>query len=509
MKNGPRAAVSRRNSKGGAQQVVFGSMLLQRASLTPPALTAFGPTPAGRSVRVLLLIFIVAMCGACNDSSSAGGAVGEATQESGAGVEVPSATIAASPTTPRVAMSPTAVPTPLPIVEPTVTLVGTVVSNGKPLASTTVTLGARTVSTDDGGMFVFVNATPGTVVASRPAWEPTEVSWDGATVPLTVELDPIVVRGLRVSVYSELTDAVWDNLIALAGTSSVNALVFDTKDESGHVRYETNVALANEINAVLPMYDPVQRIAQAREAGLYTITRIVSFEDPIRANARPSSRATGKWIDAANSDNWGYNLDLAEEACALGFDEIQFDYVRFPTGVGQYGRPATQAERVGYIVDYLTRARDILHPMGCALSADIFGIVLSSADDQGIGQVPEDLSTVVDALSPMVYPSHYGSGWLGLANPNNHNALVTADALDDGSSRLVGNAVMRPWLQAFYYNASEIRAGIDVADERGMGWLLWEAGGSYSAASLPPAPVVDADGTALNTQVPSIDDADE
>ena len=245
------------------------------------------------------------------------------------------------------------------------------------------------------------------------------------------------------------------------------------------------------------MYDPVRRIAQAKEAGLYTITRVVSFEDGGWANAQPDFKLAGSWVNPYNPDVWEYPLGLAVEACEIGFDEIQFDYVRFPAGktaaAARRAQPLTQEERIGAISGFLAEAVRRLHPMGCAVSADIFGIVTSAPDDQGLGQRPEELSQVVDALSPMLYPSHYSDGWLGFADPNDHPGPVVAHALDQGIPRMVGDAAMRPWLQAFYYNGNQILAQINEAEARGTGWILWNAPGNYQESWLPPLPEGDSD----------------
>jgi hypothetical protein len=306
-----------------------------------------------------------------------------------------------------------------------------------------------------------------------------------------VTLQPRVVRGIR-AVYDWVKDDdAFAAILDLAAGSTVNALVFDTKDEAGTVHYDTAVEEAHEIGAVEAAYDAVERLAATHAAGLYAITRIAVFEDPVRARARPETKLAGSWIDMTEPANWEYPLALASEACDLGFDEIQFDYVRFPAGrtaeVARRRVPTTEEERVAAIVAFLAEARSRLVPMGCAISADVFAIVLSSADDQGIGQRPEDLSQVVDALSPMIYPSHYSDGWLGLADPNDHPATVTADALDSGMPRLSPTAVMRPWLQGFSWTAAQIGEAIEAAEDRGVGWILWNAAGNYSAASLPTA----------------------
>ena len=357
---------------------------------------------------------------------------------------------------------------------------------GDPLSGVTVNIGGEVGVTDANGWFVVDSAPEGPMTLSRPAWTTVSTEWDGVAANLSIE--PFIVRGIRANRVVFL-EGKWDNILSLADQSTVNTIVFDTKDESGQVLYASKVPLASEIGAIKEIYDPVARIAEIREHGLYAITRIVTFEDDVWANSG-DAKIIGTWVDARNELNWDYPIALGVEACELGFDEIQFDYVRFPAGKtgGDLNRREglTQEIRLGAIVSFLERARDTINPLGCAVSADVFAIVMSSLNDQGIGQRPEELSEHLDAISPMIYPSHYGAGWLGFADPNEHNAEVTADALDDGSPRLAEGTLMRPWLQAFYYDASEVLEGINEAEERGFGWMLWNANGNYELAWLPP-----------------------
>jgi hypothetical protein len=376
-------------------------------------------------------------------------------------------------------------------------LAGSVLSpDGIPLEGAVVTLGDEETRVDGRGMFSLSSVRPGEITVSRPAWEAQSVDWNG-TGPVDIVLEPRVVRAVRVSRYVSMDTDEYAALLDQIEGTAVNTLIFDTKDETGTTLYETNVPFAAEIGAVRDVYDPAALLAAARDRGLYAITRIVTFEDETWTGAKPEAKLAGRWVDARDPANWEYPLDLAVEACHLGFDEIQFDYVRFPTGrasaQAQQTDPTTEEERVATIADFLTEARSRLHPMGCALSAAIFGIVVSSPDDQGIGQRPEEVSRVVDAVSPMVYPSHYSPGWLGFSDPNDHPGPVTADALDDAAPRLASTAQLRPWLQAFYYNGAQVKAGIFAAEERGHGWLLWNAGGNYGDSWLPtmeelPAP---------------------
>jgi hypothetical protein len=361
---------------------------------------------------------------------------------------------------------------------------------GGPAPGTVVELAGRQTVTDEAGVFSFAGVPAGTISFVRPAWQPTTVEWDGKG-PVEAFVEPLVVRGLRVSRYVAGDPDAFARLLDLADSTIVNTLVFDTKDETGQVLYQSSVATATEIGAVREVYDPVELLAQAKEGGYYAITRIVTFEDQIWSRQMPETKLAGIWMDSRIESNWEYPLGLAVEACELGFDEIQFDYVRWPTGATarayQSRAPATQQERVDSITAFLAEAKNRLHAMGCGVSAAIFGIVVSSPDDQGIGQRPEEVSTVVDAVSPMVYPSHYSNGWLGFDDPNDHPAAVTADALDDGMPRLAETALMRPWLQGFWWTNSQIKASVEEAEARGVGWMIWNAPGNYSAEAIPSA----------------------
>ncbi|MEM8922507.1 MAG: putative glycoside hydrolase [Actinomycetota bacterium] len=393
----------------------------------------------------------------------------------------------------------TAEPTTTTTTVPTVGVTGVVVSavDGVPLAGSTVEVAGRSVATDEAGRFEIEDVgVDATLTVSRPVWRPwsqelsaTDQGDDTDRLELRVELEPVVVRGLRVSAEVAADDERFDELLALADGSTVNALVFDTKDESNRVLYATEVETAYDIGAVDAVYDPAERLAAAREQGLYTVTRVVTFEDGSWATAVPEAKLAGAWVDAGNEANWAYPLALAVEACELGFDEVQFDYVRFPAGrtadLAAPLMPATSAERAAVIERFLGQARDRLHPMGCGVSAAIFGIVMSSETDEGIGQTPETVSAVVDAVSPMLYPSHYGPGWLGFADPNEHPGPVIAHALDTGADKVRDGVLVRPWIQGFDYNGAQVQAQITEIEARGAGWIIWNFAGNYRRDWLP------------------------
>lgn len=395
-----------------------------------------------------------------------------------------------------------------------VVLSGQVTSaDGRPLPGASVSLGRLQAVTDVDGEFTFFRATPGQLDVERPAWMPATLDWNGDTDAVSVELEPRMIYALRVAGDSSGAGSVtkWAELLDLADRTGINAFVVDTQDEGGIVFHDTSVALAHEIGAVQPFYDAEQVISDMEEHGLYKITRIVTFQSNQLARHSPEIAAidttTGKpwvnnknlaWLDPTDRDSWTYPLDLAEEACRLGFDEIQFDYIRFPSdgpisrlsfdelSAEDYYSEASQQKRIETIAAFLDEAHALLNPMGCAVAADIFAITLESTSDEGIGQSPLEFSNSVDVLSPMIYTYTYGPGWKGWDNPTDHAVELVEAALDAGIPRLQGFAIYRPWLQRAFLEDSEILAVQDVANERDMGWMLWSAGTIFDAGHLPP-----------------------
>ncbi len=374
-------------------------------------------------------------------------------------------------------------------------------SDGAGVAGATVRAGDLETITEEFGSFEITAAPTGSGEVNKAAWEPVSADWDGTEGRLEITLDPFMVRGLRVDAEAAADPDRFQALLRLADTTMVNTLVLDTKNEAGTVHHTSEVALPASIAGPAAYYDVGAALEAARIRDLYTITRIVTFQDPVAALEMPDlalhdidggpwfNNSGFGWLDPTDREAWEYPLGLAVEACGLGFDEIQFDYVRFPTD-GDVSRVVTDVEvdgttRPETIAAFLTEAKERLHPLGCAVSADVFAIILSTEDDQGLGQRPEPLSWAVDVLSPMVYPSHYSPGWLGYPDPNDYPAEVTADALEAGMPRIIGGAVLRPWLQGFGWTAEEIAAAIFEAEYRGLGWMLWNAKSQHDPDSLP------------------------
>ncbi len=368
---------------------------------------------------------------------------------------------------------------------------------GKGIPGVLIKRGDSVTTTDADGAFELDSAQPGLVEIGRPGWATVEVALEEGQRSLDAVLEPFVVRGMRVSPAAAGDAERYATLLGLADESVVNTLVFDTKNEKGAVRYESQVSGA----AMLIVYNTERVLSQAKELGLYTITRIVTFQDAPRARNFPETAirdldgeiwvdAAGQaWTDLTNPASWEYPIALGVEACRLGFDEIQYDYVRFPSDGDieniAWSQPVDEELRVATVSGFLTMAAEEIHIEGCVVSADIFGIIMSTSDDQGIGQRVTDLSGAADAISPMIYPSHYGSGWRNLERPNDHPGIVVSDALATGLPKATGGALIRPWLQAFAHSPEQVRESIDAAEAMGVGWMLWSQESKFVPGMLP------------------------
>jgi len=284
----------------------------------------------------------------------------------------------------------------------------------------------------------------------------------------------------------------------------LNTIEIDVKDENGEVAFTAPaVPLARRIGASRPYYDPAFVARRAEQSGLYLIGRVVVFEDPLLAERLPGlaihSRAGGVWRSGTglgwgnpyDERVWKYNVDVAEAAVRAGFDEIMFDYVRFPTdgNLAQAAFPGRVREsRTRTMARFLTYATRRLHPLGAQVSVAVFG--LAASRDLGVGQKPGALASLVDALYPMVFPSHYPRGALGLAAPEAHPAQAVARSLAAFRQALRGRPVrLVPWLQDFSlvrsYSAADVRAEIRAARSFGaQGFLLWNPSGRYTARAL-------------------------
>lgn len=298
------------------------------------------------------------------------------------------------------------------------------------------------------------------------------------------------------------------DLLALVHSTELNSVVIEIKDDTGVVSYRSGVATAELIRAsVAKIQDISGALDLLKKNGVYPIARLVVFKDPVFAAARPDLAvhdASGRvwhdkqgstWTDPRQRQVWEYNLELAKEAAALGFREIQFDYVRFPDDARLSAANDTDSmgrSRSDVIEQFLEYAWKELEPTGVVVTADVFGLVCSASTDMGIGQTLQSIAKHVDYIAPMVYPSHYRKGEYGIANPNAQPRETVARSLKDGASRLNASksrARLIPWLQDFSlgypYGPAEVRAQIDAALALGIQeFMLWSPRNVYTRAAL-------------------------
>ena len=332
--------------------------------------------------------------------------------------------------------------------------------------------------------------------------------------PLVPTPDP--VRGLYVNRWAALGNKMWQ-LIDVAKSTEVNALVIDVKDDRGLVLYRSRVPLAREIGAdtVMPMSAARVRavLDTMRANGVYPIARIVVVKDPLLASrklewairrrddpAKPWLDKNGKpWLDAHQQGPWRYAADLAREAVDLGFSEVQFDYIRFPDEkrlVREAVFPLSAGRtRAQVIRDQLAFARQQLAPLGVPFTGDVFGLTTSDTTDMGIGQRWESFIDRLDVVLPMTYPSHYAPGSYHLASPNARPYEVIARAMSDAKRRsagVAGAARVVPWYQDFTlgaprYGAPQLRAQMKGGYDNGVrSWMLWNPRSVYTLSALEP-----------------------
>ena len=321
---------------------------------------------------------------------------------------------------------------------------------------------------------------------------------------------PEMVRGIYVSAHSAANSDTLDSIIQFIQDTELNAVVLDIKED--YVWYDTGVSFFQDANAVDPIYDVQAVLAKFDAAGIYTIARLVVFKDPIVAENRPDLSVKDDngglwrgwqgeaWVNPFFEELWDANIALAVEAAQFGFDEIQYDYVRFPSDgdlmTANFEHGYTMDDRVSAISGFLDESHEQINEAGAWLAADVFGIVALYDDDQGIGQYLRELYLHVDFVCPMIYPSHFDSGSIyvgedGLGEPNDYPYDVIEISLAGAIDKMNGEAgKLRPWLQDFSlggmtpYGPDEVRAQIDATEASGAsGWMLWNSGGGTNNAA--------------------------
>ena len=302
------------------------------------------------------------------------------------------------------------------------------------------------------------------------------------------------LKGIYVNGYYMNKETKMNSIKEILTKTNVNTLVIDAKTDNGHVLFDSQSSETDILKNERIKYDAASLQELRKIKDLYLIARIVVFQDPLFAktfkeeaifdskNNRIYSQNEQYFLDPSSQRARDYTLSLAIEACQLGFNEIQFDYIRYPDSTYQYmvfKEKNNYLNRTNNINSFLREAKDTLHKEGCLVSADIFGFILTNTEDGGIGQNLETIIESVDFISPMVYPSHYSNGSFGYQYPNSHPYEVVSAALNDGLERVVPEIQLRPFLQGFWHSIADVKENIEAAEDKNLDWLIWNILSTY------------------------------
>lgn len=372
---------------------------------------------------------------------------------------------------------------------------------------------AEAVAGPDGGFDLTGGSDVAEVVVSAPGFSTQTLPVD-ASRHVAAQLEPEMIKAIYANFGVLGDEARWNGLLEIADTTEINAIVIDVKQDT--IYYDTQVPFFQNVpGMVTPLLDMDRILADMDAHGLYAIARMVVFKDPVVAAGRPDlavmDENTGTpwldmndtpWVNAFYPELWQANADLAAELTRMGFDEVQYDYIRFPSDgdlrTADFGNSYSEAERRAAITGAVSLAEQQVHDAGGTFSIDLFPIVALLGDDQGIGQTLQDLTPIADYVSLMIYPSHFQLGNIpDVGEPNDYPAETVTYTLERSQVFAPDSMKkMRPWLQDFTYPAegyapygpAEVRAQIDAAEAMGVsGWILWNAAGEFEVDALRPA----------------------
>jgi hypothetical protein len=332
--------------------------------------------------------------------------------------------------------------------------------------------------------------------------------------PVTHVVMPSFVKGVYINAGTAMNAKRRAPVMKMLKETELNSVVIDIKDDFGRIAYPAkDPELASHLSTLIQMNDIDALIAELHEANIYVIARLFVFQDRALVAARPDLAVQStlggvwkdykgvSWIEAASEDAWKYNASIARDAYARGFDEVQLDYIRFPSDGNMkmvkysFFDPKKES-RTDVMVRFFKYMDENLRQKGIPLSADLFGFAYWDRDsDMTIGQRIRDAAPYFTAMSPMAYPSHYPPGTLGFKNPADHPYEIILETLKRGTNVMKEWPEVkygsRPWVQAFdigaVYDKTKLRAQMKaVVDGGGTGWLMWNARNVYTVGAFEP-----------------------
>lgn len=360
------------------------------------------------------------------------------------------------------------------------------------------------------GLWFFGPAFGSAYVRSQPA-AVKNVSATGSPAIRHLKTPP-AVRSIYMTACAAGSQTFRDRFWKLFTDTELNAVVINIKDETGKISIKTADPKFAEAykTAGCPVPDMKQLVEEFHRRNIYTIARIAVFQDPFLVKKHPEwavkrssdggvwkDRKGISWLEVKAVPVWNYAADLARESYALGFDEINFDYIRFPSDGNMYDiaysfyKPKEETKHQA-VRDFFAGMHTRLKDLGAPISVDLFGMTCTNVDDLGIGQVLEDALPYFDFIAPMIYPSHYPPGWNGYKNPATMPYEVVKINMDAAVKRAVAAssspAKLRPWIQDFNlgatYDAAMIKAQLNAARAAGLNsYMVWDPKNQYTKAA--------------------------
>lgn len=335
--------------------------------------------------------------------------------------------------------------------------------------------------------------------------------------PIYIEI-PEAVKAVYMTACIAGTPSLRKNLVKLIEETELNSVIIDIKDYTGGIAFiSEHPELKDKLSKKCYVSDMPEFVKSLNEKGIYVIGRITVFQDPLYANLYPEVAVKKdsdrnviwadykkiNYVDAGSQQMWDYIVELSKESRKLGFDELNFDYIRFPSDgdMRDIYYPFSEEKVVSdpdlgkakIMREFFSYLRNGLEETGVVMSADLFGMTTTNPDDLNIGQILEYAEPYFDYLSPMVYPSHYPKGFNGYSNVNDHPYEIVKFSMDRGVIKLKNASSsplkLRPWLQDFDYGGNygpeEVRAQIQATYDAGLtSWMLWDPSNRYTREAL-------------------------
>ncbi|MBI2108863.1 MAG: hypothetical protein HYT93_01595 [Parcubacteria group bacterium] len=335
--------------------------------------------------------------------------------------------------------------------------------------------------------------------------------------PVTHIKTPKSVYGIYMTSCVAGTPSIRSRLVKLIEETKLNSIIIDIKDYSGNIAFETKNSHLNEaLGITCRVQDMKEFIRTLHEKNIYVIGRITVFQDPFFAKKRPdlavqkeSDKTIWKdykgisFIDAGAQEYWSYIIDLSLESYQIGFDELNYDYIRFPSdgNMRDIYYPWSEARIIAdpafgkahTLKEFFAHLYEGLKKSGVILSADLFGMASTNTDDLNIGQVLEFAEPYFDYIAPMVYPSHYPKGFNGYQNVNAYPYEIVKFSMDRAAARLTAASStpekLRPWLQDFDYpvpyTVDMVKTQMQAVYDAGLdSWMLWDPSNQYTREAL-------------------------